>query len=265
MTPLSLIVITRNAEEHLARCLKSVPFASDVVVLDCGSTDGTKAIAEAAGARFVVEEWRGFGPQKRRATELAKYDWVLSLDADEALSSESQLELHTLLQGEGPQGEGPQGDAYAFPRLSYHLGRWIRHGGWYPDWQVRLYDRRRTNWTEVQLHEKIPAKHLTRLKQPIHHWVFKDLTDQVQTNNRYSSLGAGELAAKGRSFVLFNLLVKPKVKFFETYIWKRGFLDGLPGFIIAVSAAYSVFLKWAKLWELTRKSSTIVGDRNADI
>lgn len=249
MTPISLVVITRDVEAEISRCIKSVPFAADVVVLDCGSVDRTQQIAKEAGARVFVEEWRGFGPQKRRATELAKHDWVLSLDADEALSPESQAELLTLLSGE------PNADAFAFPRLSYHMGRWIRHGGWYPDYQVRLYDRRRANWTDVQLHEKVQAEKIERLKHPIHHWVFDDLADQVKTNNRYSSLGAEELEAQGRRFSLFNLIVKPKVKFLETYIWKGGFLDGLPGFIIAVGAAYSVFLKWAKLGERQRLKS----------
>lgn len=247
MTPISLVVITRNASEHLARCLKSVPFAADIVVVDSGSTDQTADIARQLGARVFVEEWRGFGPQKRRATELAKTDWVLSLDADEALSPESQKELQELLKSE------PDSATFQFPRLSYHMGRWIRHGGWYPDWQTRLYDRRRAQWSNDQLHEKIEcATRPARLKSPLHHWVFKDLFDQVQTNNRYSTLGAEALQKKGRHFWLFQLLVKPKVKFIETYIWKLGFLDGLPGFVISIGAAYSVFLKWAKLWEMER-------------
>lgn len=248
MTPLSLVVITRNAEKYLERCLRSVPFAGDVVVLDSGSTDRTREIAENCAARFIVEEWRGYGPQKKRATELAANDWVLNLDADEELSEESQLELQELLQRD------PAHAAYAFPRLSHHMGRWIRHGGWYPDWQTRLYDRRKANWTEAVIHEKVDTEDLGYLERPIHHWVFDDLTHQVATNNRYSGLGAIALAEKGLRFSLFNLLVKPKVKFLETYVWKRGFLDGLPGFIIAVGAAYSVFLKWAKLWEKTRRT-----------
>lgn len=243
MTPLSLVVITQNAEVHIARCLKSVPFASDIVVLDSGSEDRTVAIAKSLGARVFEEEWRGYGPQKRRATELAQTDWVLSLDADEALSDASQIELQALLV------QPPSCDAFAFPRLSFHMGRWIRHGGWYPDWQVRLYSRLRANWSADPIHEKVQCKDVRRLKSPILHWVFKDLTDQVQTNNRYSSLGADQLFMKGRAFFLFHLITKPWVKFIETYVWKRGFLDGMPGFIIAVGAGYSVFLKWAKLWE----------------
>ncbi|MGE4133150.1 MAG: glycosyltransferase family 2 protein [Bdellovibrionales bacterium] len=249
MESLSLVVITRNAEGHIARCLRSVPFAVDVVVLDNGSTDRTLEIAKELGARTFVEEWRGFGPQKRRATELAKTDWVLNLDADEALSEESQAEIQNWLRSEKAH------PAYAFPRLSYHMGRWIRHGGWYPDRQIRLYDRRQANWSQDVLHEKVQAASVGRLKNPIHHWVFKDLTDQVNTNNRYSSLGAEKLASSKRRFWLIHLIVKPKIKFLETYIWKRGFLDGMPGFIIAVGAAYSVFLKWAKLWEKQRLNS----------
>ncbi len=246
MTPLSLVVITLNAEAHIARCLNSVPFASDIVVLDSGSTDRTVEIAKGLGARVFNEEWRGFGPQKRRATELAQADWVLNLDADEALSDAAQVELQALL------ASPLKPEAYRFPRLSFHMGRWIRHGGWYPDRQVRLYDRKRANWSTDSIHEKVVGRDVQDLRAPILHWVFKDLTDQVQTNNRYSGLGAEMLSQTGRHFRLFHLLTKPWVKFFETYIWKRGFLDGVPGFVIAVGAAYSVFLKWAKLWEKTK-------------
>jgi glycosyltransferase involved in cell wall biosynthesis len=250
MTPVSLIVITRNAEAHIARCLRSVPFAADKVVLDSGSSDRTVEIAKSLGARVFSEEWRGFGPQKARATALAQTDWVLNLDADEALSEGAQKELQQLCN------DSLSIDAYSFPRLSFHMGRWIRHGGWYPDRQVRFYNRQRAQWSAAALHEKVEAAQVLALREPILHWVFQDLTDQVQTNNRYSGLGAQVLLAQGRRFCLFHLLTKPGVKFLETYIWKRGFLDGMPGFVIAVGAAYSVFLKWSKLWELERAKSS---------
>jgi glycosyltransferase involved in cell wall biosynthesis len=246
MTPISLTVITLNAESHIARCIKSVPFAGDVVILDSGSKDRTCEIARELGARVFTEEWKGFGLQKRRAAELAQCDWILNLDADEALSEESKLELMTLLNGE------PKVEAFAFPRLSFHMGQWIRHGGWFPDWQVRLFDRRRADWSADSLHEKIEYKTFEKLKHPILHWVFRDLADQVVTNDRYSTLGARQLQARGRKFRVFHLITKPLVKFSETYFWKRGFLDGMPGFIIAVGAAYSVFLRWSKLWEMER-------------
>lgn len=249
MTPISLVVITKNAGEHLARCLESVPFASDKVVLDSGSTDDTVTVARSLGARVYQEEWRGFGAQKQRATALAAHDWVLSLDADEALSSELQDELRNWQQELDHKAV-----AYALPRLSFHMGRWISHGGWHPDWQIRLYDRRRANWSSDQLHEKVQAKKVARFRHNLLHWVFRDLADQVQTNNRYSTLGAEALIQLGQEFKLSRLIMKPIIKFLEVYIWKLGFLDGVPGLVIAVGAGYSVFLRWAKLWELRLKS-----------
>ncbi len=253
MKSLALVVITKNAQSTLRQCLESVPFALDKVVVDSGSQDGTIEIAKSLGARVFEREWQGYGLQKKMATELSQCDWVLSLDSDEALSPELQSEIQAWLE----KDEATSAPAYRFARLSFHMGRWIRHGGWYPDWQVRLFDRRRAAWSEDVIHEKVIADRVGQFSNPILHWVFRDLSHQVETNNRYSSLGALALAKKGRSFSLFHLLTKPWVKFFETYVWKRGFLDGRPGFIIAVGAAYSVFLKWAKLGEnLARRDET---------
>jgi glycosyltransferase involved in cell wall biosynthesis len=247
--PLSLVVITRDEEDHIERCIKSVPFASDVVVLDSFSQDKTVERAKALGARVFQEKFLGFGPQKNRAVELANHDWVLCLDADEALSPEAQTAVSDLFASGAPSQ-----DAYQFSRLSYHLGRWIHHGGWFPDWQLRLFNRKKATWDQARIHEKVNVSgEIGRIKEPIQHWVFDNLSDQIQTNNRYSSLGAETLKMKGRHFWVVSLFVKPTSKFLETYIWKRGFLDGLPGFIIAVGAAYSVFLKYAKLWEMENK------------
>jgi len=242
--PISLVVITLNEEANIERCLKSVPFAQDIVVLDSGSTDRTVEIAKQCGARTFVEAFRGYGEQKRRACELAGEDWVLSLDADEALSPALAEEIrklspHTLAEYEG----------YEMPRLSFHMDRWIRHGGWYPDYQLRLFNRKQAGWQNLKLHERVEAKRVGALRADIYHYVFKNLADQVETNNEYSTLGAQELQHRGRKFSVTMLVLKPISKFLETYIWKRGFLDGIPGFVIAVGAAYSVFLKFAKLWE----------------
>lgn len=247
MKQLALVVITQNAQEHIERCIRSVPFASEVVVVDSGSQDETVAIAERLGARVIHQQWMGFGRQKRIAVSHSRYDWILSLDADEALSPELAAYLERWLSETVEDIRA----AYRLPRLSYYLGRWIRHGGWYPDWQVRLFDRRHAQWSADSVHEHVEADKIGTMDSgDILHWVFKDLTHQVATNNRYSSLGAQVLFERGRTKSLFHLVTKPWVKFFETYIWKRGFLDGVPGFIIAVGAAYSVFLKWSKLWEM---------------
>src|SRR5207253_9984017 len=142
---------------------------------------------------------------------------------------------------------------YELPRRSYHLGRWINHGGWYPDAQLRLFHRAHSNWSDKVLHEKVQVKSKLRLKQDLLHWVFDSLSDQVITNDKYSTLGANNLAKNRKSFSLLKLIIKPWVKFIECYIIKQGFRDGLPGFIIAVGAAYSMFLRHAKLWELEMK------------
>lgn len=242
--PLSLVVITLNEEAKLKACLDSVPFASDIVVLDSFSKDKTKDIALGSGARFFEHSWLGFGAQKHKATEYAQYDWVLSLDADERLSPELQVEIKERFAQLDPE------TGYLLPRLSFHLGRWIRHGGWYPDYQLRLFNRRHSQWNQAGIHEKVQAKITDRFKHPIQHYVFNSISHQVITNDKYSSLQAQELhRSKKTRFSLFKLITKPPVKFFENYIFKRGFLDGLPGFIIAVGSAYSVFLKHAKLWE----------------
>jgi glycosyltransferase involved in cell wall biosynthesis len=244
--PVSLAIICLNEAATIERCIRSVPFATDVVVLDSGSTDGTREIAAACGARVFNEDWRGFRAQKQRATDLCASDWVLSLDADEALSPDSQKELQDLISKSTLEDQ----DGFELPRLSWNMGRWIRHGGWFPDRQLRLFHRRRASWQGGErVHERVSATRVANLTAPIFHWPFETIAEQIATNNRYSGLGAAELRAKGARFSLIRLIFKPCSKFFETYFLKLGFLDGLPGFIISVGAAYSVFLKFAKLWE----------------
>jgi len=245
--PISLVIVTLNEEKNIERCLRSVLWAQDIVVLDSGSQDRTCEIAKSLGARVFSEPWKGFGPQKRRAVELANQDWILSLDADEVLSIEASHEL----QEKFKTMDSKKG--YFFPRKSFYLGRWILHGGWYPDYQLRLFNRKQSNWDKADIHEKVQVQVKEKLKNPIEHYVFKDLADQVETNNRYSSLQAKQHFTKGESFSLFRLLIKPFSKFIECYFLKKGIMDGLPGLIIAVGAGYSVFIRWAKVWELERE------------
>ncbi|MBX3041903.1 MAG: glycosyltransferase family 2 protein [Bdellovibrionaceae bacterium] len=244
--PLSLVVITKNEEANIERCLRSAPFAADIVVVDSGSTDQTVNLAERHGARVFTEPWRGYGPQKKFAVGKATHDWVLSLDADEALSPELAKEIQERFAGLDERA------GYLIPRKSFHLGRWILHGGWYPDYQLRLFNRTHAQWDEEEVHEKVEVERKERLKQPLLHWVFEGVSDQVITNDRYSSLQAGNLAKAGKRFSLLKLIFKPWSKFIECYFFKRGFQDGLPGLIIAVGAAYSVFLRWSKLWEIEK-------------
>jgi glycosyltransferase involved in cell wall biosynthesis len=242
--PITLVVITLNEEANLSRCLESASFVDDLLVVDSFSTDKTEEIARAHGARFLQNAWQGYGPQKIFANAQAKHDWILSLDADEALSPELRTEILARFATLNPE------TGYEFPRRSFHLGRWIHHGGWYPDYQLRLFHRQHSDWSQASLHEKVQVKSKARFQSDLLHWVFKDLSHQVITNDRYSGLGATNLRARGRRFSLLKLVYKPWVKFIECYIVKLGFLDGLPGFIIAVGAGYSIFLRHAKLWEM---------------
>lgn len=268
----SLVVITLNEERNIERCLKSVPFADDIIVLDSGSVDSTCDIAKKLGARVIIEPFRGFREQKQRATDLAVCDWIISLDADEVLSPSLQKELLSLYETNSLGGvprEKAVGSVVAFriPRLSFYLGRWIRHGGWYPDYQTRIFNRKKVKWIGGHVHERVEiisggledlgasANKIITLTNPIEHFVFRDIEHQVATNNLYSSKGALDLFERKKAFSMYWLLTKPISKFIETFFFKLGFLDGLPGYLISVSAAYSIFLKFAKLWELEKFKS----------
>ena len=241
---LSAVLISLNEEANIARAIRSVEgLVSEVLVYDSGSKDKTCEIAAKMGAKVVSGDWLGFGPSKRHASSLAKNDWILSLDCDEEVSTELANELRQKFATLEPE------KAYRFPRLSRYLKTWIRHGGWYPDYQVRLFNRREANWNTAQIHEKVEAKVYETFTCCLNHYVFKNIEHQVATNNKYSTLQAEQMFASGKKFSWFHFLTKPTVKFVECYFLKLGFLDSWAGFVIARSAAYSVFLKWAKLRE----------------
>jgi glycosyltransferase involved in cell wall biosynthesis len=241
--PLSVTIITLNEEEHIERAIRGVKdWAAEVVVVDSGSSDATVAIAESLGARVIHNPWPGYGQQKNFAQAQAAHDWVLNLDADEAVTPELARELQAAL--ERAEAEGIRG--FALPRKTYYLGRWIRHGGWYPNYLTRLADRRHARWTEPSVHEELVARgRVERLSQPLEHHAFSSIHEQILTNLRYSRLGSEVLLGSGRRPGLARLVLKPIGKFAECYLLKGGFRDGLPGFIISVNAAHSVFLKYA--------------------
>lgn len=247
--PISLVVITKNEEQKISRCLDSVDFVSEKLIIDSGSTDRTVELAEAHGAKVIQQSWLGFGPQKHFASEKAKCDWILNLDADEVLSNESKSEIISLFIEAGRLNDEV---VYLLPRKTFFLGRWIRFGGWYPDYQGRLYNRKHSQWSQAQIHEKVIGGSYVRLQFPLLHQVFENISDQVQANNRYSSLLAAKDHQEGKRFSYLKLVVKPTVKFLECYLLKQGFRDGWPGFIIARNAAYSIFMRQAKLWEIQR-------------
>jgi glycosyltransferase involved in cell wall biosynthesis len=246
--PVSVTLITLNEENNLARAIQSVRWADEVVVVDSGSTDRTVEIAKKLGAKVFFNPWPGYGAQKNYAQRHASHDWILNIDADEAVSTDLAREIEQALS-EVSQGSS-QARGFCFPRKTFYLGRWIRHGGWYPNYLVRLADRRAASWSEPQVHEALEVRgEIRTLQYPLDHFSFSSIQDQIVTNLTFSRLGSQDLARRGTRPSLAMLILKPLGKFIETYFLKKGFLDGLPGFIISVNAAHSMFLKYAYLLE----------------
>lgn len=245
--PLSAVVITLNEEENLPRCLKSLGWVTEVLVVDSGSTDRTREIAENAGVRVLQHAWEGYGQQKNWGLAQTKEPWVLFLDADEEVSPELRRELEDFIGQNGLVG-GEQYWGAELPRKTWFLGRWILHGGWYPNRLVRLVHREKGRWTEPAVHESLEvAGRVRRMAADLHHFTFQTVGDQVITNIRFSRLGAKVAARRGQRGSMARILFKPIGKFLETYFWKRGFLDGFPGFVISINAAHSIFMKYVEL------------------
>ncbi len=244
---ISAAVITLNEENNIRDCLASLAWVDEIVVVDSLSTDKTRDIAESMGAKVIDQAFLGHVKQKQLAVDSCTYDWVIALDADERVTDPLRDEIVRLFSTTNESDLRP---GYSVARKSFHLGRWIMHGGWYPDRNIRLFNRKSGHWTGTNPHDVIAIEGKAgHLKSALEHYVFSDLAHNVQTNNSYSSISAKILFEENKKPSFFKLLIKPPGKFIETYFVKRGFLDGMPGFIIAVGAAYSMFLKYAKLWE----------------
>lgn len=250
LSRLSVIVITRNEAHNIAACLKSVPFADQLVVVDSGSTDGTVEIARQLGAEvFHCPDWQGFGTQKNRALARASGDWVLSVDADERVTPELQAEiLHAVGQ--------PQCDAYSFPRLSSYCGQYIRHSGWHPDRITRLFRRGSARFSEELVHEKlVTTGKVGQLASSLLHESFVDLEAVLDKANRYSTAGAEMLRQRGKQASLAKALGHGVWAFFRTYILRRGFLDGQMGLVLAISNAEGTYYRYLKLWLLRQRTA----------
>jgi glycosyltransferase involved in cell wall biosynthesis len=242
VTPVTVTVITLNEAAHIEACLASVAWADEVLVVDSGSTDDTVRLATGAGARVLLHEWPGYAAQKNWAAGQAAHDWILSIDADERVTPELAAEIRQALAAADP----PAG--FRLPRLAWHLGRWIRATDWYPDYQLRLYDRRRAAWGSRRVHESVEAAGPVRtLTSDLHHFAYRDLSHHHATMDRYTTLAAIEMFDQGRKASLADLVIHPPAAFLRNYFLRRGCAAGTPGFIISVMNAYYVFLKFAKL------------------
>lgn len=244
---ISATIITLNEEKKLKKCLESLTgWVDEIVVVDSGSQDGTREVAAEMGARVHVNPWRGYGQQKNFAMSQCANDWVLNVDADEVVSPDLRASIQSFLSAVAEGVESARGAE--LPRLSWYLGRWIRHGGWYPNYLTRLCHRRHAHWTEPMVHEELVVEGpLARLSGDLLHYTFDSVGDQVTTNVRYAKLGASAARERGERPTWTKLILKPLGKFLETYLWKRGFLDGFPGFVISVNAAHSQFMKYVEL------------------
>jgi glycosyltransferase involved in cell wall biosynthesis len=247
--PVSAALITLDAIRTLGPSLASLAFCDEVVVLDSGSTDGTVEAARAAGARVEHRNWTGFRDQKNAVTRLCRHDWVLSIDADETVTPNLAREISALFAAAAPEPAG-----FTMPRLTRYLGREIRHAGWYPDRAIRLYDRTRGRWVGGQVHERVEVDGpVGGLRGELLHDPYADLGHHVAKMNRYSTLAAETLHARGRRAAWTDLALRPPLTFAKKYLAQRGFLDGIPGFIVAASTSMGVFLRYAKLWDLARR------------
>ena len=243
--PLSVAIITLNEEDRLPECLESVKYADDLVVVDSGSTDKTPAIARGFGARVFTEPWRGFGPQKQYAIDQCLHDWVLLLDADERIPPETEAEIRVILEG------SPKYNAYSLPRKNFFSGRWIRHGGWWPDRTIRLFRKNAGHMPSKMVHEALEVDgSVGEIKNPIVHYTNRNLHQVIEKINHYSTAGAEELFRKGQKANLAKAMLRSGWAFFYNYIFRLGFLDRSEGLVIAVCDAVNKFYKYAKLREM---------------
>jgi len=245
---LSIVIVTFNEEANLTRTLASVAWADEIVVVDSGSTDGTRKVAESFRAKFFVEPWKGFAAQKNSALAKAAGDWILSLDADEEVEPALAQEIREALAA------NPSVAGFWIPRKNFFLGRWIKHGGYYPDPKLRLFRRGAGEFEDRLVHEDIRLAGTTaRMRHHLLHHAYPTIEDYLEHMNRYSSLGAHMAAAKRvRRFSFLDIVIRPRLTFFYNYVLRLGLLDGREGLLLHLYHAQYVSWKYAKAWERTR-------------
>jgi glycosyltransferase involved in cell wall biosynthesis len=247
---LSVVIITKNEEQNIARCLESVKWADEIIVIDDHSTDRTREIAAQYGAQVYLLPWRGYGHAKREGVKRARGNWILSIDADEEVSSELADEIRHILSNGTPCA------GFYLPRKTNFLGRWIYNSGWYPDPVLRLFQKKQGNFSEAAVHEKVLLNgNVGILKGDLRHYSDPNLEHYLEKFNRYTTLGAEAAYREGKKSRWFDIVVRPPVAFIKHYISKQGFRDGFEGFVISVMSAVAVFVKYAKLRQLMKRAT----------
>lgn len=257
-TPLSACIVAFNEADRIGACVDSLSFCDEIVVVDSHSTDATRAIAAARGARVIERDWPGYRAQKQFALEACTHDWVLCLDADEVVSPTLRGEIEAL------RDTGFAGDAsgYSMPRCTEYFGRMIRRGAWYPDRKLRLVDRRRGRWAGREIHEKMESDGpVVKLAGELEHYSYRDLADQIARLERYAELMARALHAEGKRARWWHIVLSPSWRGFRDLVLKRGILDGWRGFVIDSIEMNYVRQKFLKLWLLERGLSIAACDR----
>lgn len=245
---LSVIIITKNEQDNIENCLESVKWADEIIVVDSGSTDKTEEICKKYTDKFYVKDWPGFGVQKQRALELASYEWVLSIDADERIMSELREEIITVVKADSTHS------GYEIPRLSHYLDKGIRHAGWYPDYTLRLVKKDKSHFSEDIVHERLIVDgEVGRLSHHFMHFPYQNIAHHLQKLNQYSSLSAQKMFDGGKRVGWIKVFVKTLFGFFRAYILRKGFLDGWAGLVVSLSTALSVYFKYIKLKEMQLK------------
>lgn len=248
--PLSVAIITKNEETNLRSCLQSIVFADQIVIVDSGSTDATLQIAEEFGCEIYRESWYGFGPQKQIAIDKCRNPWILVLDADERIPSETAEVIKNIINNPNVKESG-----FSFPRKNFFQGCWIKHAGWWPDRIVRLFRKKAGRMTKSAVHEAVEVDGLIGdLDVPIEHFTESRLSNILQKIDKYSSLGAEEAFREGKRSSAISAFFRAFLTFVQDYILRGGVLDGMPGLTLAVTDSVNKFFKYAKLSELTRKS-----------
>ena len=249
MPKVTVTVITHNEAAHIAGALESVAWADELIVIDSHSTDATLDVARRHASRVEVRDWPGYGAQKNHAAGLATNDWILSIDADERVTPALGEEIRSVMARE------PAVQGFYIPRVSHYLGRWIRSTDWYPDFHLRLYDRRAARWSERSVHESVRLTGQTaRLRGEMLHYPYRDVSEHLAKIDRYTTLLAEQWFAEGRRATALDAAIYPRLAFFRNYILRQGFRDGRIGFLVSRLNSYYVFLKYAKLIELQERA-----------
>lgn len=252
MPKVTATVITRNEAANIEAALASVRWADEIIVVDAESTDDTVPLARKFTDRVEIRPWPGYSAQKNHAASLASNDWILSLDADERVTPELAAEIKALLASE------PDKRGYRIPRISHYLGRWIRGTDWYPDYQLRLYDRRAGTWNGRRVHESVTLNSEPgQLRHDLQHFPYRDISDHLATIDRYTTLAADQMRADGRVPSIAGVALHPPFAFLRNYVLRGGFKNGSAGLIVSVLNSYYVFLKLAKARETAPRASRL--------